>query len=311
MDPIDGAGRRLADGEGVGEAHLYRLVDDEDIDRVGHHCVRPQPDGAPGEGPPRRRQALRPPRRSVRALDDALVRTAVGGVRLFRPAGRRPRRTPRASRSEILDLLADGKAGRGVTAKHHPGSSVGPCRCSAGPARAAPTGRAEGAIHRTAASGASPGTRGGTRPSRSTAAKSRAVRREAAAPDRFREPVEQLGVGHEPRHGLNVSSWIKALENDPREIRRRGRRRAARSPGHRPRTDSGSGAPGPRVVGSPPRHPSAYPWRPVCSRRAARGSVAPSLPAILRQHRGDDAGIPSRPRRRTASGRGSRNCCVT
>ncbi|MYH30719.1 MAG: DUF1738 domain-containing protein [Acidobacteria bacterium] len=31
---------------------------------------------------------------------------------------------------------------------------------------------------------------------------------------------EQLGVGHEPRHGTAyVSSWIKALENDPREIR--------------------------------------------------------------------------------------------
>ena len=31
---------------------------------------------------------------------------------------------------------------------------------------------------------------------------------------------EKLGVGHEPRHGTAyVSSWIKALENDPREIR--------------------------------------------------------------------------------------------
>ncbi len=31
---------------------------------------------------------------------------------------------------------------------------------------------------------------------------------------------EQLGVGHEPRHGTAyVNSWIKALENDPREIR--------------------------------------------------------------------------------------------
>ena len=31
---------------------------------------------------------------------------------------------------------------------------------------------------------------------------------------------EQLGVGHEPRHNTAyVSSWIKALENDPREIR--------------------------------------------------------------------------------------------
>ena len=29
---------------------------------------------------------------------------------------------------------------------------------------------------------------------------------------------EQLGVGHEPRHGTAyVSSWIKALENDPKE----------------------------------------------------------------------------------------------
>ena len=31
---------------------------------------------------------------------------------------------------------------------------------------------------------------------------------------------EKLGVGHEPRHGIAyVSSWIKVLENDPREIR--------------------------------------------------------------------------------------------
>ena len=31
---------------------------------------------------------------------------------------------------------------------------------------------------------------------------------------------EQLGVGHEPRHGTAyVSSWIKALENDAKEIR--------------------------------------------------------------------------------------------
>ena len=31
---------------------------------------------------------------------------------------------------------------------------------------------------------------------------------------------EQLGVGHEPRHGTAyVSSWIKALENEPKEMR--------------------------------------------------------------------------------------------
>ena len=31
---------------------------------------------------------------------------------------------------------------------------------------------------------------------------------------------EQLGVGHEPRHGhAYVASWVKALENDPKEIR--------------------------------------------------------------------------------------------
>ena len=31
---------------------------------------------------------------------------------------------------------------------------------------------------------------------------------------------EKLGVGHEPRHGTAyVGSWVKALENDPREIR--------------------------------------------------------------------------------------------
>ena len=31
---------------------------------------------------------------------------------------------------------------------------------------------------------------------------------------------ERVGVGHEPRHGTSyVASWVKALENDPREIR--------------------------------------------------------------------------------------------
>ena len=31
---------------------------------------------------------------------------------------------------------------------------------------------------------------------------------------------ERLGVGHEPRHGTAyVASWIKALENNPKEIR--------------------------------------------------------------------------------------------
>ena len=31
---------------------------------------------------------------------------------------------------------------------------------------------------------------------------------------------ERIGVGHEPRHGtMYVSSWIKALENDPKELR--------------------------------------------------------------------------------------------
>ncbi|MDE2994696.1 MAG: zincin-like metallopeptidase domain-containing protein, partial [Chloroflexota bacterium] len=31
---------------------------------------------------------------------------------------------------------------------------------------------------------------------------------------------ERLGIGHEPRHGTAyVASWIKALENDPKEIR--------------------------------------------------------------------------------------------
>ena len=31
---------------------------------------------------------------------------------------------------------------------------------------------------------------------------------------------EQLGVGHEPRHGTAyVGSWIKALQDDPKEIR--------------------------------------------------------------------------------------------
>ena len=42
---------------------------------------------------------------------------------------------------------------------------------------------------------------------------------------------EQLGVGHEPRHGTAyVSSWIKALENDPREIRANSGRCHSESP---------------------------------------------------------------------------------
>ena len=34
--------------------------------------------------------------------------------------------------------------------------------------------------------------------------------------------AKQLGVGHEPQHGTPCASswtWIKALENDPQEIR--------------------------------------------------------------------------------------------
>ena len=61
MNPLDGlvelagvaeqdeAPRCLADGEGVREAHLSRLVDDEHVHRVGHLLTRPQPRGAAGE----------------------------------------------------------------------------------------------------------------------------------------------------------------------------------------------------------------------------------------------------------------------
>ena len=61
VDPLDGlielarvaerdeAARRLADSKGIREAHLSRLVDDEDVHGAGHLLARPQPRGAGGE----------------------------------------------------------------------------------------------------------------------------------------------------------------------------------------------------------------------------------------------------------------------
>ncbi|MYD87101.1 MAG: DUF1738 domain-containing protein [Acidobacteria bacterium] len=61
---------------------------------------------------------------------------------------------------------------------------------------------------------------------RSTLVKHDGFGSEAYAREELRAEVaammtgEQLGVGHEPRHGAAyVSSWIKALENDPKETR--------------------------------------------------------------------------------------------
>ena len=97
VDPLDGlvelarvaeqdeAPRRLADGEGIREAHLSRLVDDEDVHGAGHLLARPQPRGAGGEV--RVAAGERLGHLVVGAgLDDALVRTAVAGVRLLDPA---------------------------------------------------------------------------------------------------------------------------------------------------------------------------------------------------------------------------------
>ena len=112
--------RRLADGEGVREAHLSRLVDDEGVDRAGHLIARPQPRGArskvhlaggegvghlvvggrPGRSVRRGSRRCRSPSGS-RAPRPALAVPACRPIRLrsgrSRPAVRRPRRTrPRA-----------------------------------------------------------------------------------------------------------------------------------------------------------------------------------------------------------------------
>ena len=93
VDPLDGlielarvaeqdeTRRRLADGEGVGEAHLSRLVDDEHVHRAGHLRARPQPRGASGEV--RLARGERSGHLVVgHSLDDALVpRTSSGACR--------------------------------------------------------------------------------------------------------------------------------------------------------------------------------------------------------------------------------------
>ncbi len=84
---------------------------------------------------------------------------------------------------------------------------------------------------------------------------------------------ERLGVGHEPRHGTAyVSSWIKALENDPKEIRSAAvdaqrisdwlvtceRERSQRDDRAQPdRRDNGAG----RTVERDPERPPAHPAR--------------------------------------------------
>ena len=107
---------------------------------------------------------------------------------------------------------------------------------------------------------------------------------------------EQLGVGHEPRHGTAyVSSWIKALENDPKEIRaaavdaqrvsdwllsrERERRRGGEEPEHERPQGGADRAP----ERDPERPPPAVPEvgdvsRPA--REAALGELARSRQAV-------------------------------
>ena len=102
----------LADREGVGQTHLSRLVDDEDVDRAGHLLARPQPRGAGGEvglaGGERLGDLL-----VGGGLDDALVRATVGVVGLLHAADidrhalrRRSPFTP--GRTALVGQTADG-----------------------------------------------------------------------------------------------------------------------------------------------------------------------------------------------------------
>ena len=115
----DEAPRRLADGEGAGEDHLSRLVDDQHVDRIGHLLARPQPRGAAGQVGPAGGERLR--HLLVRAgRDDARVRAAVAVVRLLDAAhgDRRRRAAPPAPGS------ADGVRSA-VGRRAHGGEKVG------------------------------------------------------------------------------------------------------------------------------------------------------------------------------------------
>ena len=137
MNPLDGlvelagvaqqdeAPRCLADGEGVREAHLSRLVDDEHVHRVGHLLTRPQPRGAAGEVGVAGVECLGHLRVGA-GPDDAFVARwpRSGGSPRDSTARCSPCRGRRASGKTytgarmILDLLADGKR-VGVTANSH------------------------------------------------------------------------------------------------------------------------------------------------------------------------------------------------
>ena len=116
VDPLDGlvelagiaeqdeAPRRLANGEGVGEAHLSRLVDDEDVHGAGHLLARPQPRGACGEVRLAGGECLG--HLVVGAgQGDAFVGAAVAVVRLLDPADV-DRRLPPGSGGRLASGLA-------------------------------------------------------------------------------------------------------------------------------------------------------------------------------------------------------------
>ena len=94
-------GRPAAD-ESVREAHLSRLLDEEDIDRTGHLLPRPQPSGA-GELRLTSGERLRHLLAGVR-LNDAVVRATVAVIRLLDPA-HLDRRLPRAELPPDSSLL--------------------------------------------------------------------------------------------------------------------------------------------------------------------------------------------------------------
>ena len=121
---------------------------------------------------------------------------------------------------------------------------------------------------------------------------------------------EQLGVGHEPRHGTAyVSSWIKALENDPKEIRAaavdaqrisdwllsRERERSLGDEKSEPERPEGAAGRAPEREPERPAQPApevgeapqaeqvsatAVPDRPAQAVDAARAATAPGAPAM-------------------------------
>ena len=107
----DEAASRRANGDHVGQRDLAGLVDEQDVDGVGHLRRRPEPGVPPASSPGRRRAARelgrRPCRASPRSSSDLLLLAASGSARTGDAASLgRPRGPSSSSLPITLWLLA-------------------------------------------------------------------------------------------------------------------------------------------------------------------------------------------------------------